>query len=468
MEQWRPLFALLLSSPTPETDSARWFDSHIQPNSPPLTSSFLALLLSPVPSTSLVFIQTLPSFLQSRILSFLSSYRLRFDSLQLHSLATKMVVLSDLDFWVKRAAHNLLDEMPEGSFPKDSFFDLPSWLRETSSNETPYVPCLPFDKSKLPERKAKHLHVAEEQICEEPVSLVSSSLSPKHAPPLSDRAIGQAMVLKREISTVESVPETLALAEKIQNICIETQNPMEVLSLIEPWEINDDLVRVLLSNISFENGTFLILSSIILPKLLTLQKLPTSLIISTTLDYCKKHPVEAVNALLLPLIFRIQGLNMPICDLITKVTKECMHPLHVSFFIQTVLCAEEGRDRKPVCLPQHLEFISNELIWNEPMFQLFYNMINRDKEVILTPDSIEKLVSVIEEMASKFAKSLKFGSFVLCFVSKCGNKLRYHKVLLEKAAEKTDTFVTKAILARLHSIGVSFAGAFCKEDISDI
>ncbi|KAJ4808648.1 fanconi anemia group E protein FANCE protein [Rhynchospora pubera] len=456
MEQWRPLFALLLSSPTPETDAVRWFDSHNhnhnQPNSSPLTYSFLALLLSPIPSTSLLFLQTLPSFLQSRILSFLSSYRLRFDSLQLHSLATKMVMLGGSAFWVKRAACKLLDEMPERSFPKDSFFDLPPWLRDTLSNEAPLLPWLPFDKSMLPERKTKHLHVLEEQICEEPVSLVSSCLSPRLAPSLSDHAIEQAMVLKREISTVESVPEILALAEKIQNMCIETQNPMEVLSLIEPWEINDDLARVLLSNFSLQNGASLILSSIILPKMLTLQKHPTSLIISTTLEYCKKHPVEAVNALLLPLIFRIQGLNMPICDLIAKVTKDCMHPLHVSFFIQTVLCADEGTDRKPVCLPQHLKYISNELIWNEPMFQLFYNMINSDKDVILTPDTIQNLVSVIEEMANKFAKSLKFGSFVLCFVSKFGNKLRSHKDLLEKAVKKTDTFVKKAILARLYII----------------
>lgn len=361
-----------------------------------------------------------------------------------------MVNFVGSDFWVKRAAHNLLDEMPEGSLPKDSFFDLPPWLREASSNETPLLPWLPFDKSKLPEKRTKHLHVQVDKQNFESVSSIFPSPSLKQGPPLSNQAIGRAVELKKKIRTVESVPETIVLAEKIQNICIETQNSLEVLSLIEPWEINDDLVRVLLLNISVEPS--LILSSILLPKLLTLQTQPSSLIISTTLEFCKKQPVGAVDSLLFPLIFRIQGLNVPLCDLITKVTKDCMHPLHVSFFIQRLLCAEEGREIKSVCLPQHQEDVSNELVWNETLFQLLYNMINRDTDVILTPDSVEKLVSAIGEMASKFAKSLKFGSFVLCFVNKCGDRLTSHKDFLERAAQKTDTFVTKAILVRLHSI----------------
>ncbi|XP_078177144.1 fanconi anemia group E protein FANCE protein [Carex rostrata] len=451
MEQWRPLFELLLSSPLPETAAVRWFDSQHQPNSPPLTSSFLTLLISPVPSTSLVFIQTLPPFLQSRILSFLSTYHLRFDSLQLHSLASRMVKSSDSNFWVKHAARNLLDEMPEGSFPKDSFFDLPPWLREASSNETPLLLWLPFDKSKCHKKRTMHMNVLTEKQNFEPVSSAFPSPSPKLYPSLSNHAIERAMELKREISTVVSVPETIALAEKIQNICVETQNSMEVLRLIEPWKINDDLARVFLSNISLQDGASLIFSSILLPKLLTLQKQPSSLIISATLEFCKKHPVEAVDSLLFPLIFGIQGLNLPLCDIITKVTKDCMHPLHVSFFIQRLLCTE-GIEIKPVCLPKLSEHLSNELVWNESLFQLFYNMINRDKDVILTPDSVEKLVSVIGEMASKFAKSLKFGSFVLSFVNKCGDRLTSHKDFLERAAEKTDTFVTKAILVRLHNI----------------
>jgi hypothetical protein len=360
-----------------------------------------------------------------------------------------MVSFSDSNFWVKRAALNLFGEMPEGSLPKDSFFDLPPWLREASSNEAPFLPWLPFDISKLPEKRTKHLHVPEKQNFEA-VPSVAPSPSPKQCPFLSNHAIERAVDLKKEIRTVESVPETIDLAEKIQYICTETQNSMEVLNLIEPWEINDDLTRVLLSNISVEPS--LIFSSIVLPKLLTLHKQPSSLIISSTVEFCKKHPIEAVNSLLFPLIFRTQGLNMPLCDLITKVTRDCMHPLHVSFFILRLLCAEEEGEIKSLCLPQHREQVSNELVWNDSLFLLFYNMINRDKDVILTPDSVEKLVSVIGELASKFVKSLKFGSFVLCFVNKCGDKLISHKEFLERAAAKTDTFVTKAILVRLHSI----------------
>jgi hypothetical protein len=52
-------------------------------------------------------------------------------------------------------------------------------------------------------------------------------------------------------------------------------------------------------------------------------------------------------------------------------------------------------------------------------------------------------------MTMKFRKSLKFGNFFLCFVSKCWHECKIHRLLLERAAETTDTFLTKAILAKL-------------------
>jgi hypothetical protein len=123
-----------------------------------------------------------------------------------------------------------------------------------------------------------------------------------------------------------------------------------------------------------------------------------------------------------------------------------MYPLHVTAFCDRLLSGQE-EERRTVCMPQHQENIGGDLVWTESLFVLFSGILNQD--IRLTPSTIENLVSIIYRMAMKFRKSIKFGNFFLCFVSKCWHECKIHSLLLERAAEATDTFLTKAILVKL-------------------
>lgn len=98
-------------------------------------------------------------------------------------------------------------------------------------------------------------------------------------------------------------------------------------------------------------------------------------------------------------------------------------------------------------MPQHQENIGGDLVWTESLFALLYSILNQG--ICLAQSTTVKLVSVIDDMASKLPRSLKFGNFLLCFVTKCWHESNIHRVLLERAAERTNTFLTKAILAKL-------------------
>lgn len=195
-------------------------------------------------------------------------------------------------------------------------------------------------------------------------------------------------------------------------------------------------------------GPALVLCSVFLPQLLELQRPPSSVLLSAALDLCKRHPAAALEAVLFPLVLRKGGLNVPQCDVLTRIVKECMHPLHVSAFCHRLLSGEE-QERKPVCMPQHHENVGTHLVWTESLFSLFYSILSQD--ICLTPSSVGELISVIDERASEFSRSLKFGNFLLCFVPKCWHQCKNQRVLLERAVERTNTFLTKAILAKLHT-----------------
>ncbi|KAM0974828.1 hypothetical protein EV2_018448 [Malus domestica] len=89
MEQWVPLFDIFLTSPTPEPEASAWINQSFSASSssatPITTGSFLLLLMKPL--DSIVFIQTLPNMVQSRILSFLDFERQGFCGRDLARLA---------------------------------------------------------------------------------------------------------------------------------------------------------------------------------------------------------------------------------------------------------------------------------------------------------------------------------------------------------------------------------------------
>ena len=474
MEAWLPLLRHLLASPAP--NAAAFSSSNNSPSSPPPAVGLLRILLSPAPTlpssepTAILF-RTLPPLLQSQALSFLSSSAPLLDPFQLRALASRVLSAPPgrYQFWVRQGARHLLDGLPEKDAPDipcefiedEEFYEPPPWLKEEAARTRPALSWLPLDcRSVMSSRtltggdsldgaRLESLELEQEQYsCRQEVGRAPSP----PAPPLGDSAVQRALALQNEIGVADSVLCAQQVAKDLRDLCLESGNAEAVLSLVEPWKADDDTVRILLSNLILEEDVMhgkwlaLVLCSVVLPKLLDLQRAASSVLLSVALDICKRHPAAALGAVLFPLVLRKEGLNAPQCDVLTRIVKDCMHPLHVTAFFHRLLSGEE-EERRPVCMPQHRENIGVDLVWTESLFTLFYSVLNQD--IRLTPSTIEKLVSMIDRMAMKFPRSLKFGNFFLCFVSKCWHECKIHRLLLERAAETTDTFLTKAILVKL-------------------
>ncbi|KAL6602894.1 hypothetical protein ACP70R_043255 [Stipagrostis hirtigluma subsp. patula] len=471
MEQWLPLFRHLLANPAANAAAFSSSDNDCPASSPP-AAALLHLLLSPaatLPASDppAVLFETLPPLLQSQALSFLSASAGLLDLHLLHSLASRVLSAPPgrYDFWARRGARHLLDGLLDGGGALgvsdeflDGFHEPPPWLQEAAERARPVLPWLPLDCRSAATSGTSGLNgigleslVLEQDEDSEMQDAECDSSPP--APPLGNLVVQRALALQKEIVMVDSVLEAQRVAKDLQALCVESRNAEAVLSLVQPWEADDDTLRTLLSNLVLEGdgthgiGPALVLCSVVLPKLLELQSPASSVLLSAALDLCKRHPAAALEALLFPLVLRKGGLNVPQCDVASRIVKDCMHPLHVAAFCHRLLSGEE-QEQRPICMPQHQESVGNHLVWTESLFALFYSIINQD--IRLTPCAIQELVSVIGERASEFSRSRKFGNFFLCFVSKCWHECKTQRVLLERAAEATNTLLTKAILAKLH------------------
>ncbi|TVU07942.1 hypothetical protein EJB05_41320, partial [Eragrostis curvula] len=484
MEPWLPLIRHLLASPAANAAAFSSSPSSVDcPSSPHPAVALLRLLLSPAPTLpasaesraanpAIVF-QVLPPLLQSQALSFLSSSSSLLDPHLLRSLAVRILSASSglYDFWVRRGARHVLDGLPDEEAVRgiaseefvDGFHEPPPWLKEAAVRARPVLPWLPLDcRSTMTSGicgggrgddlgglglEKMGLYQDEDSEMQE-----AGCASPPPAPPLGDLMVQKAMALQKEIAAVESILDAQRVAKDLQDICVDSRNAEAVLSLVQPWEADDDTLRVLLSNLVLEEdevrgkGPALVLCSVVLPKLLELQRPASSVLISAVLDLCKRHPTAAVEAVLFPLVLRKGGLNIPQCEVLTRVVQECMHPLHVTSFCHRLFSGED-LERRPICMPQHYENIDSYLVWTESLFALFYNILKQD--ICLTPSTVGELISVIDERASEFSRSLKFCNFLLCFMSKCWHECKVQRELLERAAERTNTVLTKAILAKL-------------------
>ncbi|KAL5768648.1 hypothetical protein ACOSQ2_015431 [Xanthoceras sorbifolium] len=490
MESWIPLLDIFLNNPTPETDASFWLQQSFNATSssssiPVTTSSFVALLTKPCnvtvddsfsssPTTKTVMlIQTLPGFVQTRILSFLLFENRRFFARDLCGLARDVLGGDgEVDFWVKRAARNLLDAVSESNHERisekqevdEEFESLPGWLKNSvSSHSDMFLPWLPISRDELSSRTI--FGACEYENDEDLLSEVGESVEKElneavaeievdcgRTVPIECEIEDMAVSLRARIMNFESSFRTAGLANEMRQLCLEKGgDSFAVLGLIEPWKTDDETTSVLITEFSNASEDELawpsqILCSVVLPKLLALEEPASRVLVSATMEYCKIHQRAAVYALLLPLILRREGINNPICDVITRILRECLHPAHVSAFCQKLLCGEED-ERRFICLPCHQSLISNELVWTESLFSLFQNILNHN--VHLTLDSVNHIVYQVQKLAERFSKSLKFGNFLLSFVTKCAPLLKSHKLLLIQTVGHTNTIVTKSILSKL-------------------
>lgn len=429
-----------------------------------------------------MWIQTLPDVVQARILSFLAFDHQRFCRRELCRLAR--IVLSEgkgLDFWVKKAAQQLLDLVSLSDYQwlshlnldseeenvEEEFYSMPDWLRDAATKSESMFPWLPMSPDELSDKMP--LSGSEGNEDDLPINVEESKQEQfdevmretdvdelKFDDPINTEVEKAAESLKSRLLNIESTSKAVELAKDIRKLCFESRrNSLVILNLIEPWSAEDETAAVLISHLSDgseadENDwSTHILCSIALPKFLVLNEPSSRVLVNATIAYCKAHQRAAEYALLFPLILRNDGINNPICDVITRIVKECLHPAHVSAFCQKLLSKEKDAQRF-ICLPCHRCLISEELVWSEPLFSLWQNILNHN--VHLMKDSVDQLINRVCEYTDRYSKSLKFGNFLLCLVNKCAPFLRPHKLLLTAAVENTDTLVTKSLLSKLSSL----------------
>ncbi|GAB4837815.1 hypothetical protein Ancab_027339 [Ancistrocladus abbreviatus] len=507
MEAWVPLFNIFLNSPTPESEASLWLQQAFNASSTPTitTNSFIALLtkpsdaifIDPLSSSSsfptsdskrVMWIETLPDMVQARILSFLAYEHRRFCSRDLSILASNVLSGNVVaDFWVKKAARNLLDTLSQsnrelncrfnvnsiGILGENEFYELPSWLKDASKSAERDVllPWLPISLDELKEGTASEatadnqgsiMEVDESK--EQKADMMGDSdelldgnenLNEDQITSLDPEVRQVAASLNSQILNFESTSKTVSVANEIRQLCLpRKEDAFAILALIEPWKADDETIAIILPHILDDSEEeelgwpSQVLCSTILPKLLSLEEPASRVLVTAAVEYCKLHQRAAEYALLLPLIHRKDGVNNPICDVVTRIIKECLHTAHTSAFCQKLLSGEVIK--RLICLPCHKFLLSAEVVWAEPLFSLFLNILNHN--VHLTQDSIDQLVYKVHELAERFSSSLKFGNFLLCFVSRYSHVLKSHKIQLTEAVNSTNTLVTKSVLTKLASL----------------
>ncbi|KAL6507223.1 hypothetical protein OROHE_022122 [Orobanche hederae] len=496
MEGWIPLFEIFLNSPCPESEATLWLQKNFNRSANTTSvsiTSFISLLMRSSGTTSIddssardkkvMWIQTLPHMVQARIFSFLAYDRQRFCRKDLCRLAR--IVLSEdksLNFWVKIAAQQLLDLVSVSNYEwlshlnldseeenmEEEFYSMPDWLTDAAKDSVPMFHWLPVSPDALSENMPVGASVSDEDDLsidveenkQEELDEVLEEVNVdemKFDDPIDPEVEKIAKSLKIHLLNVGSTSKAVELAKEIRLLYF--QNPrssLVTLSLIEPWSLDDETAAVLISHLADgseadELGwSAHILCSIVLPKFLVLKEPSSRALMNSTIEYCKAHQRAAEYALLFPLILRNEGVNNPTCDVITRIVKECLHPAHVSAFCQKLLCGDDRGAWRFICLPCHRCLISEELLWTESLFCLMQNILIHN--ICLMQDSVDRLVKRVCESAEMYSKSLKFGNFLLCLVSKCGPFLKPHRVLLTAAVEKTDSLVTKSVLSKLSGL----------------
>lgn len=427
-----------------------------------------------------MYIKTLPSMVQARILSFLVHDRQRFCRKDLIKLAQSMLNEGQgLDFWVKKTAQQLLDVLSASDFEwvsnlnldseeeiaEDKFTTLPDWLKDAAKTGDLVLPWLPISPDefnlRMPfdslgededstyiaeEDKEGHVDEIMKEV-EEDTDLKDVSQDPEFG-----KMVGS---LKLRILNLETFSKTAEVANEIHQLYVRSRvDSLAVLNSIEPWKADDETASILISHLSDGNEDELgwpsqVLCAIVLPKMLHLRVPASRVLLTAIIEYCKVHQKAAEYALLFPLILKVEGINNPICDVITRIIRECLHPAHVSAFCQKFLCKEVNAE-KFICLPCHRSLIGIELEWTESFFTLMQNILNHN--VHLTQDTVDQLVHGVCKVTHTFSRSLKLCNFVLCLVNKCSPFLKSHKLLLIQSVEKTNTLVTKSILSKLASL----------------
>ncbi|KAL3702143.1 hypothetical protein R1sor_020165 [Riccia sorocarpa] len=218
------------------------------------------------------------------------------------------------------------------------------------------------------------------------------------------------------------------------------------LCVARAWEVDDEVTLLLVASLLVEQDGYAwsrqVLETIILPKLLTMEK-PASRILTTAVTQVGKiHPRAIVDSVVFPLICSRDGASSIQCELVNRIVKDCLpEDLILSLLQKMFLPSAENHDNLNSGIPWK---------WTEGTVGVVQNMLNY--KVNLDEQSVACLVKALDAVVMEFSKSLKFGNLLLNLVTKQGSKLRSHKELLQQIVGKSQTFLTKSIKTKLAAI----------------
>ncbi|KAH6558361.1 hypothetical protein KP509_1Z067700 [Ceratopteris richardii] len=224
---------------------------------------------------------------------------------------------------------------------------------------------------------------------------------------------------------------------------------------LKPWEMKDDslldMMKVFLGKESGFAWCAQIFSYCLLPKLILLEQPASSFLISAIMEASKIHARATIDTLLIPLVLHEKGLNKVQCDVINRLLKDSLSDNHISSFCGKIFLGNR-RQQLPFPDPPFMRrnYLSAAVIWSEPAWTMLQNILGH--HIDLDRDLLEVLVYECCEAGVKFTKSLKYCNLLLCLVSKFGSLLQPYKSRLQRVAEQTETFITRALLNKTSAL----------------
>lgn len=459
-----------------------------------------------------------------------------FRAKDLELLALDLLSAPELDFWIGRAAQNLLSKVGGSSKltieEKEAIsnYSLPSWLLEHKGQPPPILPWLPVraslsesttsqqtfrsapaetpksgfedmgsaDRSDTRENEGEcHADEETEQHMEDEIIGLrtppclfegrSGTLQEKvPSTALSNHLQDEGTLLDTSSKLIEvgveskdiekmlasseagPSPALYALAQSLRETWLERQptledlhslrtlpDPTAFLKLFKPWEMRDDVVLSMIEIFIRKDSGFVwsaqILSYCLLPKLLCLEQPASRFLVTAVVQAAKFHPRAAVDALLVPLVLCEKGPTKAQCDVINRMLKECLPDHHILSFCEKVFLASR-RQQLPFAAPPSVlhDFLDKTLVWSEPACTVLQNILSHP--ISVDEELLDVLVNACGEEVVRFARSLKFSNFLLCLISNFGPCLKPHKSMLQRITERTETFMTKSLIAKSSSL----------------
>lgn len=458
-----------------------------------------------------LWIQTLPSAMQTDILTFLTAERRRFLSKDLVALASTLLATRDTDFRVRVAASNLLNIQNGESSHHSPFLghnltldqkialkeynSLPSWLEEYKGSESVLLSDLPVRQEDARTRDDVELQAEAEEVANKVTTsggdkVVHTGGDRDELPTPRSESTSQTVSGKREVQHTshqaqvqeDQAPEdTMPGRGNVEAMSDEDENTAKEV-------LGDDLFsRAKNLGVALQSpSSHLVVPSDIdvisratnLPLVLKVIKPwladdeTTSLLLGALLGEQAGY-AQSTQILTHVLLPKLTTMQEPPSRMLGSAVLQAGkgHPRATvdAIIIPLLLRTEAGSTVNfdlinrvvEECLsteaasslcnrlfcPRTEEQKLRSWVWTEGSVGVVHTLLSRN--VTLEEAALEGLVSSLEPYSNHFSTSLKFSNFLLNLVCKYGPRLRPFKAVLQQVASGTKTFLTKSILTKV-------------------